>query len=142
MGDADDRFSIIAVLDRYAECLDQRDWDGLADVFTDDVEMDFTAWRASDLEGVRRNIRSFLDGCGPSQHLLGNYRIRLDGDTAESRCYCRVMHQGKGAHEGKSYESWIEYHDELVRTESGWRSRRRVARAQMHSGDPSLLGPG
>jgi hypothetical protein len=29
-----------------------------------------------------------------------------------------------------------------VRTDAGWRSRRRVARAQMQQGDPSLLGPG
>ena len=34
MSEADDRFSIIATLDRYAECLDARDWPGLADVFT------------------------------------------------------------------------------------------------------------
>ena len=40
---ADDRFAIIATLDRYAECLDQRDWPGLADVFTDDVEIDCVA---------------------------------------------------------------------------------------------------
>ena len=36
MSDTDDRFAIIAVLDRYAEVLDTRDWPGLADVFTDD----------------------------------------------------------------------------------------------------------
>ena len=46
MSDADDRFAIIAVLDRYAEVLDTRDWPGLADVFTDDVDMDFGVWHA------------------------------------------------------------------------------------------------
>lgn len=139
---ADDRFAIIAVLDRYAECLDRRDWAGLADVFSDDVEMDFQVWRQKGLDAVRKEIRSLLDGCGPSQHLLGNYRIELDGDRASSRCYCRVMHFGKGVHTGKTYETWIEYTDELVRTPSGWRSARRSGRAQMHQGDPSLLGPG
>ncbi len=142
MGDADDRFAIIAVLDRYAECLDRRDWAGLADVFTPDVEMDFGVWQATDLDGVRTNIASFLGGCGPSQHLLGNYRIDLSGDTAASRCYCRVMHFGKGVHEGKTFESWIEYADELVRTAEGWRSRKRLATAIMNQGDMSLLGPG
>lgn len=142
MSAADDRFEIIATLDRYSECLDSRDWPGLSDVFTEDVEMDFSVWSATNLDDVRSNIRSFLDGCGPSQHLLGNYRIRLDGDRASSRCYCRVMHFGKGEHEGKTFESWIEYADELVRTPSGWRSRKRIARAQMNQGDPSLLGPG
>ena len=142
MGQADDRFAIIAVLDRYAECLDTRDWSGLSDVFTADVEMDFVVWQAADLDAVRTNIASFLDGCGPSQHLLGNYRIALDGDAATSRCYCRVMHFGKGEHEGKTFESYIEYADELVRTEAGWRSRKRVATPIMNQGDASLLGPG
>ena len=138
---ADDRFAIIAVLDRYAECLDTRDWQGLADVFTDDVAMDFGAWQADHLDDVRMHIASFLDGCGPSQHLLGNYRIHLDGDRATSRCYCRVMQQGQGEHKGKHFESWIEYSDELLRTPAGWRSKQRVARPQMSDGDPSLLGP-
>jgi hypothetical protein len=142
LSSADDRFAIIAVLDRYAECLDTRDWQGLADVFSEDVEMDFGVWRATNLDEVRTNIRSFLDGCGPSQHLLGNYRISLAGDSATSRCYCRVMHHGKGEHVGKTFESWIEYTDELVRTPRGWRSRKRGAHPQLQEGDPTLLGPG
>ena len=142
MSAADDRFAIIAVLDRYSECLDTRDWERLDQVFTEDVEMDFEAWAQTGLAPVRDTIRSYLDGCGPSQHLLGNYRIELDGDRASSKCYCRVMHFGKGEHEGKTYETWIEYADELIRTQSGWLSRKRVARASMHQGDPSLLGPG
>ena len=146
MSEADDRFAIIAVLDQYSECLDTRTWERLDEVFTQDVEMDFEAWAKAGLDPVRDTIRSYLDGCGPSQHLLGNYRIDLniggDQNRANSKCYCRVMHFGKGEHEGKTYETWIEYADELIRTESGWRSRKRVARASMHQGDPSLLGPG
>jgi hypothetical protein len=142
MSDADDRFSIIATLDCYSESLDTRDWARLEQVFTEDVEMDFGEWKKEGLKEVTKTIRSYLDGCGPSQHLLGNYRIELEGDHASSRCYCRVMHQGKGEHTGKTYETWIEYADELIRTEAGWRSRKRIGRAQMHQGDPSLLGPG
>ncbi len=142
MSDADARFAIIAVLDRYSECLDTRDWAGLSDVFSDDVDMDFGEWRGTSLDAVRENIRSFLGGCGPSQHLLGNYRVELQGDRASSRCYCRVMHFGKGEHEGKTFESFIEYADELLRGESGWRSHKRVATVFMNQGDISLLGPG
>lgn len=141
MSEADDRFEIIAVLDRYAECLDTRDWRGLADVFTDDVEIDFGMWRSGTLDEARSRIGSFLNGCGPSQHLLGNYRIKLLGESATSRCYCHVMHFGKNEHEGKTYETWIEYADELVRTPDGWRCKKRIATAIMQQGDPSLLGP-
>lgn len=143
MSDAsDDRFAIIATLDRYAECLDRRDWAGLADVFTEDVEIDWVEWQQRGLDAATTSIRSYLDGCGPSQHLLGNYRIELAGDRATSRHYCRVMHMGKGLQAGKTYESWIEYADELVRTNEGWRSRRRVCRAMMEQGDRAVLGPG
>ena len=142
MGAADDRFEIIAVLDRYAEVLDTRAWPGLADVFTPDVDMDFGAWRGTNLEETTSNIRSFLDGCGPSQHRLSNFRIELDGDRANSRCYVRVMHFGKGEHEGKTYEMWGEYADELVRTSRGWRSRQRRVAVTMQQGDIGLLGPG
>ena len=140
MTDADDRFAIIAALDRYAECLDARDWAGLADVFADDIELDFGMWQATDLESVRANIRRFLDPCGPSQHLLGNYRIEIDGDRASSRCYCRVMHFGKDEHAGKTYETWLEYSDEWIRGAKGWRSVKRTAHATMQQGDPTLLG--
>ncbi len=138
---ADDRFEIIATLDRYAECLDTRDWAGLSDVFTIDISLDFVAWQVSGLNEVRAAISSYLDGCGPSMHLLGNYRISLDGDTASSKCYCNVMHHGKDEHEGKHYENWIEYADQLIRTPNGWRSASRVAIARMAAGDMSLLGP-
>ena len=52
------------------------------------------------------------------------------------------MHMGKGEQAGKTYETWIEYADELVRTNEGWRSRRRVGRTLMEQGDRAVLGPG
>lgn len=145
MSRADDRFAIIEVLDRYADVLDTRDWERLDRVFTADVEMDFGAWRARGVDEVRRRIRSYLDGCGPSQHLLGNYRIELDPgepDRARSRCKIRVMHEGRGAHAGETYEMMGEYRDELVRTKDGWRIAKRDAIAMLQLGNPGLLGPG
>ena len=142
LSDADDRFAIIACLDRYAECLDTRNWEGLADVFTRDVVFDFGVWQAENLDAAIQHIRSFLDDCGPSQHLLGNYRISLNGDRASSRCYGRVMHFGRGEHQGKTFESWMDYADQWRRTPEGWRSCKRLAGSPMQQGDPSILGPG
>lgn len=141
MSQADDRFSIIRVLDRYAEVLDTRDWNSLGEIFTPSVEMDFVAWHAMNLDAVRARLRSFLDHCGPTQHLLGNYRVDFPkNDIARSACYVRAMHFGKDEHRGKRYEMWGEYRDEFVRTQSGWRIEKRIARPYMHDGDASLLG--
>lgn len=145
MSEADDRFAIIEVLDRYADVLDTRDWQRLDLVFAPDVEMDFGAWRVRGIDAVRSRIRSYLDGCGPSQHLLGNYRIELDPadrGRARSRCKIRVMHLGRGAHAGETYEMMGEYRDELARTPDGWRITKRDAIAQLQLGNPGLLGPG
>jgi hypothetical protein len=140
MTDADHRFAIIAALDRYAECLDRRDWAGLDEVFDPDVEADYRLWQVTGIPALRDRIRSMLGGCGPTQHLLGNYRIEIAGDHATSRCYARVMHFAADGSD-RSFEVWMEYADSWRRTADGWRSHARQATASMQRGDPSVLGP-
>jgi len=135
-----DREEIVAALNRYAEALDGRDWELLDRVFVPELDYDFVAWRArSRAEAVER-IRGALDGCGPTQHLLGNYRVEVDGDTATSSVYVRAFHLGVGAAEGKTFEMGGEYRDEWVRTAAGWRSARRTVRVLFAAGDAAVLG--
>jgi hypothetical protein len=140
--EVEDRIEIVAVLDRYAEALDQRRWELLEQVFVPDVHFDFGEWSARSLPEAVATIRSYLDGCGPSQHLLGNYRIELDGDRATSRVYVRASHVGVGRADGKSYEMTGEYADELRRTPAGWRSVKRRAQVFFELGSREVLGPG
>ena len=137
-----DHRQIVAVLDRYAEALDSRRWALLDDVFAPDVEYDFGAWVVDSREKAVATIRSYLDGCGPTQHLLGNYRIDIDGDSAESRVYVRAFHLGAGEKASTTYEMIGEYRDELRRTDSGWRSVRRQGRVLAEIGSRSVLGSG
>jgi 3-phenylpropionate/cinnamic acid dioxygenase small subunit len=125
MGSENDRVEIVALLDRYAEALDSRRFELLREVFADDVHFDFGEWAATSREQAVASIRSYLDRCGPTQHLLGNYRIEIEGDGARSRVYVRAFHLGVGSAAGKSYEMGGEYRDELRRTPQGWRSVRR-----------------
>ena len=70
-----ERQAIVDVLNAYATCLDARDWSGLNDVFHPDAVGIYAA-TLTGRAAIIESIRSFLDGCGPSQHLLGNYQIR------------------------------------------------------------------
>ncbi len=142
MDTAADRTEIIALLDRYAEALDQRRWELLDEVFSSDVEFDFGEWRVNVLTDAVATIRSYLDGCGPTQHLLGNYRVQIDGDQAQSQVYVRAFHRGLGAAADKTYEMGGEYDDFLRRTPSGWRSVKRTARVLFETGTREVLGPG
>ncbi|HKK51182.1 MAG TPA: nuclear transport factor 2 family protein [Myxococcota bacterium] len=141
MSERDDRSEIIALLDRYAECLDRRDWAGLDRVFAEDVEFDFGEWRATRREQAVAAMRSYLDGCGPTQHLLGNYRIELDGDRASSRVYVRAFHVGIGQAAGQTYEMGGEYRDRLERRDGRWLSVARVGEPFWEVGSRDVLGP-
>jgi hypothetical protein len=91
---------------------------------------------------VVTTIRSFLGGCGPSQHLLGNYDVTVSGDSARSVCKARVLHVGAGDRADRTYECCGNYHVELVRTPAGWRLQRREFEVTISLGDMSVLRPG
>ena len=138
----DDWTQIVDVLNEYATALDKKDWARLDHVFAEDATMDYGAWDVTGRVEVVNNIRRYLDGCGPTQHLLGNYEIRIDGDRATARVYVRAYHLGLGDRSDVSYEMFGEYRDELARTPEGWRITRRLGRPSFHLGDMSILGPG
>ena len=91
-----DRDAIVEVVNRYSYSLDERDWDSLDQVFTADAVGRYGGQALNGRAAIVASIRSFLDGCGPSQHLLGNHIVELDGDQAIARCKARVYHYGAG----------------------------------------------
>ena len=130
------------MLDRYADALDTRRWELLSEVFVPEVEFDFGEWTVASREEAVAIIRSYLEDCGPTQHLLGNYRIDVNGDAARSRVYVRAFHVGIGEATGKTYEMGGEYRDELRRTPEGWRSHRRQGLVFWELGSRDVLGRG
>jgi len=135
-----DQQAIVNLLNRYATCLDHRDWDGLDTVFAADVTGDYGAVLAGRATVVEM-ISGLLDGCGPTQHLLGNHVIDIDGDTATAATQARVIHTGAGERAGLTpYESIGTYHDQLRRTADGWRITHRRFAVRIQIGDVGILG--
>ena len=136
------RQEIIDLLNTYATCLDTRDWLGLNNVFHQEA----TGLFALTLDGraaIVDSIRSFLGGCGPTQHLLGNYQISIDGDHAESSTPARDLPVGAGRHaERTPYEAVGDYRDLHVRTAEGWRIIHRHFDVHITLGDINVLQPG
>ena len=134
----DERLAVAAVPIRCAAAFDSRDWKDLDEVFTEDV----VGYGVEGREAVVAFVRSFLGGCGPSQHLLGNHQVTIVGDTAKSVCKARVMHIGAGARSHLTYECFGNYLDDLVRTDAGWRISKRIFDVTITLGDTSVLRPG
>ena len=139
-----DRIAVIDVLIRYATACDRRDWRLFDDIFLPDVKTDYGngLYTFNNRQDVVNLIRSFLGGCGPTQHLLGNYRIDLEGDMANSVCSVRAFHVGISDAAGLTYEMAGEYRDHLKRTKDGWRIARRALVVNWEQGSRKVLRPG
>ena len=137
--DIDER-AIQQGLFRYAACMDMRDWAGLDSVLAADATADFGIGPIAGRDEIVRFTRSFLDDCGPTQHLLGNIFIEVDGDRATSRAYVADLHLGTGTQSQTSYRTLGLYMDRWACTPDGWRITERIKDNRGHLGDMSVLG--
>ncbi|MFD7291957.1 nuclear transport factor 2 family protein [Streptomyces sp. NPDC059897] len=134
---ADDHRLIAEALARLASALDTRDWAGVGAAFTTDA----TGYGASGVRNILAVVRNHLGGCGPTQHLLGNHRVTVDGDHARSLTYARVYHQGAGPWTGHFFECCGEYDDRWVRSEGQWLLCARKFNMTIQLGDFGVLRP-
>lgn len=125
-----------------ARAMDERDWARLDELLLPDAEADLGRGRVVGRAAIVAFLRSFLDDCGPTQHLIGNVVVAVSGDIAESRAYVSDMHLGRGEKAGREFFTLGEYLDTWRRTPEGWRLARRVKRHGGFSGDMGVLGPG
>jgi SnoaL-like domain len=122
-----DRLEIQQLLVDYSTAIDRRRFGDLDRVFTTDAYIDYR--ETGGIDGRYRDVKKYLAEVLPNfpayAHMLGNFDVRIDGDTASSRTFCfnpMVM----GGDRGKVYFVGAWYEDEFVRTAEGWRMSRRV----------------
>jgi len=127
---------------RFARAMDARDWTALDTITVDDIRADLGAGELAGRDALVANMRSFLDACGPTQHLLGNIIIEVDGDTATSEAYVSDMHLGTGERVGDTFCTLGDYHDQWRRVDGCWLMtwRRKLNRALL--GNIDVLGGG
>jgi hypothetical protein len=132
-----DRDEIVEALAEIAAALDDRDWGTVRARFTADTH----AYGVHGPDALVEQLQAHLGGVGPTQHLLGNHRVSVNGDGARSLTYGRIHHVGAGPMAGSSYECLGEYDDEWVRTSAGWRICRRWFDIRIEIGDAAVLRP-
>lgn len=131
-----------AVLSRYARACDQREWPAMDEVFLEDATADYGGLqRIQGRESIVAMIRVHLEGCGPSQHLLGNLLVDASDAAVESRVYVRAAHRGAGSMGEMTYESLAEYQDRWVSTPNGWRIAHRRMVISHELGCRDILRP-
>jgi hypothetical protein len=136
-----DRLEIQDLVWRYSEIIDTRDFDALRDdVFTPDAFIDYTEFGGSqgNVEETIAFLHKAMKIFPAYQHMNANIQIKLDaapdgtvGETASGKVMCYNPQQlkpaeGEAEGEGHIFVCGLWYHDDYVRTEAGWRIRKRV----------------
>lgn len=130
LAEISDRLEIQQLLVDYSSAIDQRRFDDLDHVFTADAYIDYRPMGG--IDGRYPQVKAWLAEVLPNfpayAHLIGNFDIRLDGDTASSRTLCLnpMLLGADAAGEQQLLFCGLWYDDEFVRTPDGWRMARRV----------------
>ncbi len=115
-----DRERIRDLLARYCERLDEYDIDGVAACFAKDAITDYGAGRGGEVRGRDAIAARIRRGQAPfkrTHHQLGQIRISLFGERAETTSYQMTWHE---LGSGKKDLVCLRYVDRLVRLEGEW----------------------
>lgn len=136
--------ALTQVLTRYATACDTRNWALLDGVFTPGCETVYGgSYVCRGIEQVRHMISSHLDGCGATQHLLGNLEVNASNPPkVRSKIQVRAVHCGLAERSKLRYDAIGFYEDEWVQLPQGWRIQHRSMTMLLEIGDRSVLQPG
>ena len=136
-----DKQEIQELVTAYGSALDDRDWKRLEGCFVTDGSARYgtAAGFQQGFPAIEALCRGILERLDVSHHLISNLAVDLRGDTARSRCLFQAQHVRHGAEGGDLYLMGGEYHDELTRTEAGWRLQQREIRLVWQDGNPAVL---
>ena len=115
-----DRLELHELPGRYGDAIDDRNWPGLARIFTDDATFDLTDLGIPVLRGLA-HIQQFMDteAQHPKTHMMTN--IYVDETPTGVRLYFRIVAMASGGKMGTA-----SYYDDVVKTPEGWRVKDRV----------------
>lgn len=135
-----DERDIERALTLFTRAMDDRDWTAMAEIFADDAEGNFGTGRLYGSAAIIELIRGYLDNCGPTQHLLGNVVIDVDGDNAVSRAYIRDVHLRSDADSSARFYTLGDYKDTWLRQADGtWRLTERIKANRAHVGSLDIF---
>ena len=134
-----DREQIIDVTHNYCWALDRNQWDELDDVFLPEATAVLGVRECADRAAIKQMCSASLTPLDDSQHIVATHQIRVDGDTATSRCYLHAQHIRRDAEGGPHWVFAGRYEDDLVRTADGWRIKHRHLIQMWTEGNPEVV---
>ncbi len=117
------RDAIRQLAERYAQYVDARDLDALAQLYVEQVRL---SGGRQGRAALRDDFDRGLRGIGVSFLLVGNHTIEFQDDThATGVVYCRGEIQDGGPDSQRFIVQAIQYHDDYLREQGRWLFLRR-----------------
>jgi hypothetical protein len=116
-----DRLDIERTISSVGRCLDERDFDGLRDLYTPDASVSTPGGDVSGHDALVEQARSRHSSDDGIQHLITNLLIEQDGDQAAVRANLLVTFAKTGVGDPAPFLLGEVYHFNLARTPMGWR---------------------
>jgi len=130
---------ILNTLGLFARVVDRKDWRLIPEVFAEDIQFNYgDGYNQQGLDALRKTFSTFLERCGPTQHLLGSIELNWEREVAITRTYVQARHQGKDD-PSQFFDCNGEYVDRWEERDDGWRIVQRDVQWFTFSGEPSVL---
>jgi 3-phenylpropionate/cinnamic acid dioxygenase small subunit len=131
---------LVEFLTRHAYALDAEDYDALSVMYAPSAQGSFQGHGPVDgyqaMEDIYRNSGRNLDA---QQHILSNFLVELDGDSAETSAYFHAMHFRAGHPAGETFIVGGTYRDRLERVGGQWRIVYHEITYGWTSGNTSIM---
>jgi 3-phenylpropionate/cinnamic acid dioxygenase small subunit len=139
-----DREAIKELRYKFAEGLDNKDWDLFQSLFLDEIHTDFSDWGISPMVMKREDFVNFFKQAFSkvglkTQHIYSNFRIAIEGNSATCKSNFLGQHFIKDCQGGEEFFLKAEYTDKLTKTNDGWKFSNIKLSIFYTSGNASIL---
>ena len=126
---------------RYAVAIDSKNWPLLQSCFASDGMVDYGPEIGQHVgpDAIVAVVRGILENLDATQHLTGNYQIRVDGDEAFCVSYLHAQHYLTEAAAGLTFTLGGIYRDTLARTADGWKIKLRKLETVWTTGNAGIF---
>ena len=127
----EDKNEIEQLLYRYAWMVDERKWELIPEVFTEDATIDYvsTGGKAGPVRETLAWLDRALKPWPINMHVITNIAPEISGDRATARsCFMAPMGRAKPDGSQETITNAGYYFDKLVKTPRGWRIKERLCK--------------
>lgn len=116
-----DRLRIEELISKLGRCLDERDFEGLRDLYTDDATVTTPGGTSTGHDALVDQARRRHSEDDGIQHVMTNLLVELDGDQASVRANLLASFARSGATDPQPYVLGEVCRFTLIRSGEGWR---------------------